>query len=90
MTGGKSSVEAMDGLIKQLTQLQTIQNEMKDKVRRVYEDVGAEWDDQQYVNMGQEIDEIERALSACYTELSSSTTKLQLRKHMLEDYLNYR
>jgi len=90
MPGGKSSVEAMDGLIKQLTQLQSIQDEMQKKVRKVYEDVGSDWNDQQYQNMGQEIDEIEQALSTCYTSLSTSVTKLQLRKRMLEDYLNYR
>jgi thymidylate kinase len=90
MPGGKSSVEAMEQMIRQLTQLQQIQEDMQQKVRQTYENIGSEWDDQQYVNMEQEIDEIVQALSSCCTSLSSSTTKLQVRKRMLEDYLSFR
>ncbi len=90
MAGGKSSVDAMDTMIRQLTQLMQVQQDMQTRVRQDYESIGADWDDAQYVNMGQEIAEIERALTACYTALSEGTTKLQVRKRMLEDYLSYR
>ncbi|MBQ9315272.1 MAG: hypothetical protein IJ203_00475 [Atopobiaceae bacterium] len=90
MAGGRSSVDAMDSLIRQLTQLQQIQQDMQQRVRQAYDSIGNEWNDQQYVNMGAEIDDIVAALSACYTSLSAGTTKLQVRKRMLEDYLNYR
>ena len=80
----------MQEMINQLTQLEQILDDMQKKVQKTYDSIGSEWNDQQYVNMGSEIDEIVQSLSSCYTELSSSITKLQLRKSMLEDYLNYR
>lgn len=87
---GKSSVDAMDSMIRQLTQLQQVQQDMQTRVRQDYDSIGADWDDAQYVKMGDEIAEIVSALSACCTSLSACTTKLQARKRMLEDYLQYR
>ena len=76
MQGGKSSVEAMEQMIRQLTELESIQEDMQTRVQRTYDDIGSEWNDQQYQNMGAEIDEIVRTLSTCYTSLSESITKL--------------
>lgn len=89
MAGGRSSIDAMETMIRQLTQLQQVQEDMRTKVRQSYESIGAEWDDAQYVSMGDEIAEIEQSLSACNTSLSACTTKLQGRKSRLEDYLQY-
>ena len=89
MAGGRSSVEAMETMIKQLTKLQQVMEDMKTRVRRDYDSIGSDWDDMQYQKMESEIAEIETALSACYTSLSSCTIKLQGRKRALEDYLQY-
>lgn len=51
--------------------------------------VGEEWDDKQYQNLGAVIDQAVAALSSNYATLSECTTRLQVLKRILEDYLSH-
>lgn len=83
-----SSVDAMDRMIRMLTQLNQALVDVENQLKRDYDIVGTEWDDRQYKNLGDVIDEISTSISASYSKVSECTTRVQLLKRALEDYLN--
>ena len=88
MSSGRASVEAMDDMIRLLTKVQQLQDDIAKDLRQKYESIGSDWNDEQYQKMEEEISEMIRYLSECSGALSLGTTRLQLRKRMLEEYLN--
>ena len=79
---GKSSPEAMERMINNIKKfIQVLKSD--------YIAVGEEWDDKQYQNLGAVIDQAVAALSSNYATLSECTTRLQVLKRILEDYLSH-
>lgn len=85
---GKSSPEAMDEMIRNMTKFMTVQQGLIQSIKNDYAAVGQEWNDKQYENLGVVIDQIISSISSTYTTLSESTTRLQLLKRKLEEYLS--
>ena len=83
---GKSSPEAMDRMINNITKFIQVQQSVAQSLKSDYIAVGEEWDDKQYQNLGAVIDQ---AVSSNYATLSECTTRLQVLKRMLEDYLSH-
>ena len=84
---GKSSPEAMERMINNITKF--IQESVAQSLKSDYIAVGEEWDDKQYQNLGAVIDQAVAALSSNYATLSECTTRLQVLKRILEDYLSH-
>lgn len=83
-----SSVEAMDRMISMLTQLDQALVDVEKQLKRDYDIIGTEWNDKQYEKLGDVIGEISTSIGASYTKVSECTTRVQLLKRALEDYLN--
>lgn len=90
MGGNSSSTNAMDDMIRILTEFQDRQQEMGNMLKREYDIVGAEWDDPQYKNLGNVICDIYTTLNTSYVQVSECITKIQLLKGALEEYLRVR
>lgn len=86
---GKSSPEAMDRMINNITKFIQVQQSVAQSLKSDYITVGEEWDDKQYQKLGPVIDQAVDALSSNYAMLSECTTRLQGLKRMLEDYLSH-
>ena len=89
MSSGRASLEAMDDMIRILTKTQELQDKISQDLRQKYNSV-ENFDDEKYVELGYQIDDIVRRLSDCSGSLSSAITSLQLCKRFLEDYVNVR
>ena len=85
---GKSSPAAMDRMITNITKFIQVQQSVAQSLKSDNIAVGEEWDDKQYQNLGSVIDQAVAALSSNYSTLSECTTKLQVLKGILEDYLS--
>lgn len=82
-----ASPEAMDRMIRNITKFIEVQQSVVDSLKSDYQAVGEEWNDIQYQRLGTVIDTAVAALSNNYTTLSECTTRLQLLKSKLEEYL---
>ena len=71
---GKSSPEAMDRMINNITKFIQVQQSVAQSLKSDYIAVGEEWDDKQYQNLGAVIDQAVAALSSNYATLSECTT----------------
>ena len=85
---GKSSPEAMDRMINNITKFIQVQQTVAQSLKNDYATVGEEWDDKQYLNLGSVSDQAVASLTSNYESLSECTTKLQVLKGKLEDYLS--
>lgn len=85
---GKASPEAMQRMINNITKFIQVEQSVAQSLKNDYITVGEEWDDKQYQNLGPVIDQAVAALSSNYATLSECTTKLQVLKSILEDYLS--
>lgn len=83
-----SSVDAMDRMIRMLTQLDQALVDVENQLKRDYDIVGTEWNDKQYEKLGDVISEISTSIGASYSKVSECTTRVQQLKRALEDYLN--
>lgn len=61
---GKSSPEAMDRMINNITKFIQVQQSVAQSLKSDYIAVGEEWDDKQYQNLGAVIDQAVAALSS--------------------------
>ena len=87
---GYSSPQAMDRMIKNITKGIQAEQAIIAALKRDYQSVGIEWNDKQYEKLGAVIDDAVRGLSANHAQLSECTTRLQLLKAKLEEYLSTR
>lgn len=88
MASGYASVDAMDRLIKNLTGFMTIEEQLKESVKKDYEIAGSEWNDEKYKELESAINDITSALSASYVQLSNCQIRIQVLRRALIDYLN--
>ena len=79
--------EAMDNMIQILTRFIDLQDNVVENLKSQYENVGDEWDDQKYQELGNVIDQATAAIKGSYATLSTCITKVQLLKSIMEDYL---
>jgi len=90
MSGNNSSLDAMDDMIKTLTQFAEVQRGVAESLKRQYDIVGQEWDDSQYQRLGNQLEEVYKPLSESYVATSEAITRTQLSRRLLEEYLNAR
>ena len=79
--------EAMDNMIQILTRFIDLQDNVVENLKSQYENVGDEWDDQKYQELGNVIDQATASIKGSYATLSTCITKVQLLKSIMEDYL---
>ena len=79
--------EAMDNMIQILTRFIDLQDNVVENLKSQYENVGDEWDDQKYQELGNVIDQATAVIKGSYATLSTCITKVQLLKSIMEDYL---
>ncbi len=84
------SLEAMDRMIYNLTNTISAQNEVASRLKRDYDSVGSEWNDEKYEELGNVINEAVAALKGAEPKLSETITKIQLLRTMLNEYLSQR
>ena len=87
MAKTSANPEAMDNMIQILTRFIDLQDNVVENLKSQYENVGDEWDDQKYQELGNVIDQAITAIKGSYTTLSTCITKVQLLKSIMEDYL---
>lgn len=90
MAKSGASPEAMDRMIQTITKFIEVQDGVINTLKSNYVDIGDEWDDQKYLELGEVIDESITAIKGSYATLSTSITKIQLLKSLLEEYLRQR
>lgn len=88
MAKSGANPEAMDKMIQTLMKFIEVQDSVVETLNSNYQDVGDEWDDKKYEELGDVISQATTAIKGSYTTLSSSITKIQLLKSIMEDYLS--
>lgn len=79
--------EAMDNMVQILTKFIDLQDNVVDNLKTQYANVGDEWDDQKYQELGSVIDQATTAIKGSYATLSTCITKVQVLKSIMEEYL---
>ena len=79
--------EAMDNMVQILTKFIDLQDNVVDNLKTQYANVGDEWDDQKYKELGGVIDQATTAIKGSYATLSTCITKVQVLKSIMEEYL---
>lgn len=87
MAKAGANPEAMENMIQILSKFIELQDNVVDNLKTQYENVGDEWDDQKYQELGNVIDQATTAIKGSYATLSTCITKVQLLKSIMEDYL---
>ena len=88
MASGYASVEAMDRMIRTLTKFMGLQKQLIDSLKRDYELVGTEWNDEKYRQMESAIGDVVTAMADSYVALNNSQIQIQVYKRALLDYLH--
>lgn len=88
MAKSGANPEAMDKMIQTLTKFIEVQNSVVETLNSNYQEVGDEWDDKKYEELGEVINRASAAIKGSYATLSTSITKIQLLKSIMEDYLS--
>lgn len=88
MAKNGANPEAMDKMIQTLTKFIEVQNSVVETLNSNYQEVGDEWDDKKYEELGEVINQASAAIKGSYATLSTSITKIQLLKSIMEDYLS--
>ena len=85
-----SSPEAMDKMVQTLTKFIEVQDSVVESLKSSYVEVGEEWDDKKYEELGDVIDDASASIKGSYATLSTCITKVQVLKGILEEYLAQR
>ena len=85
-----SSPEAMDKMVQTLTKFIEVQDSVVESLKSSYVEVGEEWDDKKYEELGDVIDDAAASIKGSYATLSTCITKVQVLKGILEEYLAQR
>ena len=88
MAKSGANPEAMDNMVQILTKFIDLQDNVVENLKTQYENVGEEWDDRKYEELGEVINQATTAIKSSYTTLSTCITKVQLLKSIMEDYLS--
>ena len=88
MAKSGANPEAMDNMVQILTKFIDLQDNVVENLKTQYENVGDEWDDQKYQELGEVINQATTAIKGSYATLSTCITKVQLLKSIMEDYLS--
>lgn len=88
MAKGGANPEAMDNMVQILTKFIDLQDNVVENLKNQYENVGDEWDDKKYEELGEVINQAAAAIKGSYATLSTCITKVQLLKSIMEDYLS--
>ena len=88
MAKSGANPEAMDKMVQTLTKFIEVQDSVVETLNSNYQDVGDEWDDKKYEELGDVINQATAAIKGSYATLSTSITKIQLLKSIMEDYLS--
>jgi len=88
MAKSGANPEAMDKMVQTLTKFIEVQDSVVETLNSNYQDVGDEWDDKKYEELGDVISQATAAIKGSYATLSTSITKIQLLKSIMEDYLS--
>ena len=85
-----SSPEAMDKMVQTMTKFIEVQDSVVESLKNSYLEVGEEWDDIKYDELGDVINDATASIKGSYATLSTSITKVQVLKGILEEYLSHR
>lgn len=88
MAKSGANPEAMDKMVQTLTKFIEVQDSVVETLNSNYQDVDDEWDDKKYEELGDVINQATAAIKGSYATLSTSITKIQLLKSIMEDYLS--
>lgn len=80
--------EAMDNMIRILTKFIALQDSVVENLKTQYTNVGEEWDDQKYEELGNVIDDATTAIKGSYATLSACISRIQVLKTILENYIH--
>ena len=76
--------ESVAVMIKSLTRFNMTQEEMKKALKASYVSAGCDWNDSKYMELGESLSEVERALSTSSVEITNLITKLQVMDNYLK------
>ena len=76
--------ESVAVMIKSLTRFNMTQEEMKKALKASCESAGCDWNDSKYMELGESLSEVERALSTSSVEITNLITKLQVMDNYLK------
>ncbi len=90
MAGNYVSIESMDRMIQSLITFSEVLQEVVGTLKKDYDAVGAEWNDVQYDYLAEHLNELYAEIYRIYPMVSEMTTRVQLSKRLLIDYLTHR
>ena len=88
MAKSGANPEAMDNMVQILTKFIDLQDNVVENLKTQYDNVGEDWDDQKYLELGDVINQATATIKGSYNTLSTCITKVQLLKSIMEDYLS--
>lgn len=77
-------------MVQTLTKFIEVQDSVVESLKSSYAEVGEEWDDKKYEELGDVIDDASASIKGSYATLSMCITKVQVLKGILEEYLAQR
>ena len=80
----------MEKMVQTLTKFIEVQDSVVESLKSSYAEVGEEWDDKKYEELGDVIDDASASIKGSYATLSMCITKVQVLKGILEEYLAQR
>ena len=88
MSKAGANPEVLGNMVQILTRFIDLQDNVVSNLKSQYGNVGSDWDDQKYEELGAVLDEVTAAISGTNATLSTCITKIQLLQRIMEDYLN--
>jgi hypothetical protein len=79
--------EAMDNMIQILVKFIELQDDVTNSLKSQYENIGDEWNDPKYEELGEVINQAISSIKGSYVTLSTCITQIQLLKSIMEDYM---
>ena len=83
----KASLEAFDAMIKNLNTFKDLQEELVKNLKKSYEQIGQDWNDQKYKEFGELLAPVYKASGESYISMSDCVSKMKVLRNALEMYL---
>ena len=86
--GAHASLEAFDAMIKNLNSFKDLQEELVKNLKKSYEQIGQEWNDEKYKQFGEYLATVYKASGDSYIAMSDCVSRMNVLRKSLEQYLN--
>lgn len=90
MSKSSTSKEAVEDMIKSLETFKSMQDKMVENLKKQYERIGQDWNDEKYKELGDTLEDIYTPIEKCSDEVESCIKRIKVLEGNLDSYLNTR